>query len=335
MADETKQPDDTPDPGYAAIARYLRYSLSLPERALRSGTAVVAGAARESAALLVPQAFQNSKSYIVMIRQMLDFLAEDVGGTAKREPADPSAARVENFVARKAVGNFIDMAHLATFHLSPALLLAVVSDLAYGSQTYLGELAEELKRDGVIDRDSTIHHVDDLLSAVANASNTTADAFNTPPLSIAGLRETVEQTREALKSIDPGSVIPQAEITRVWDEMRDIARREGVSPLAVSGAMTLFTLSRMHAVALGALSGVRVAGRLFDRHVIDHYESALAEIRERGLYATVREASEPYIEAMWNNFSTDKVTITEDLLSGKILGHGWTAVRRWLGGSSA
>jgi hypothetical protein len=147
------------------------------------------------------------------------------------------------------------------------------------------------------------------------------------------LRETVEQTREALKSIDPKSVIPQAEIARVWDEMRDIAQREGVSPLAVSGAITMFTLSRMQTVARGALSGVRVAGRLFDRHVIDHYESAITEIRERGLYTTVRETSGPYIDAVWNNFSTDKETITEELLSGKLLGHGWTAVRRWFGGS--
>jgi hypothetical protein len=326
----TPPPDD---PGYAAIARYLRYSLSLPERALRSGAAIVAGAARESAELLVPQAFQDSKSYSVMIRQMLDFLAEDVGGTARRAQADADAetSRVENFVARKAVGNFIDMANLATFHLSPALLLAVVSDVAYGSQAYLSELADELKRDGVIDQNSTIHHVDDLLNAVANASNTTADAFNTPPLSVAGLRETVEQTREALKSIDPKSVIPQAELARVWDDMRTIANREGVSPLAISGAMTLFALSRMHTAARGALSGVRVAGRLFDRHVMDHYESALAEIQKRGLYATLRETSGPYVDAVWNNFSTDKVTVTEDLLSGKLIGQGWSAVRRWLG----
>ncbi len=318
------------DPGYAAIARYLRYTLSLPERALRSGSAVVAGAARESAALLVPQAFQNSKSYSVMMRQMLDFLAEDVGGTARPDkPAESN--NIENFVARKAVGNFIDMAHLATFHLSPAFLLAAVCDLAYGSQAYLVELADELKRDGVIDEQSSIHHIDDLLTAVANASNQTADAFNTPPLSVTGLRETIDQTREALRSIDPASVIPQAEIARVWGEMREIAAREAVSPLAVSGAMTLYTLSQLHTVARGALSGVRVAGRLFDRHVIDHYETALADIRARGLYAALRETSAPYIEAVWNNFSTDKSTITDDLLSGKLLGQGWNTVRRWLG----
>ena len=40
------------------------------------------------------------------------------------------ADQTKDFVARKAVGNFIDMASLATLHLSPMLLLAVVGDVA-------------------------------------------------------------------------------------------------------------------------------------------------------------------------------------------------------------
>ncbi|MBI2823795.1 MAG: hypothetical protein HYX69_03775 [Planctomycetia bacterium] len=330
MTDE-RQAKTPPDPSYSAVVKYLRYGLSLPERALRSGSAVAAGAVRESAALLVPQAFQNSKTYSVMVQQMLDFMAEDVGGVARKDAAG-AGPKVENFVARKAIGNFVEMAGLATLHLSPLMLLAAVSDIAYGSQTYLKELADELREQGVIDEASAIHHVDDLLTAVAAASGATASAFDTPPLSVDGLRESIAQTREALRSIDPASVIPQAEIARVWNEVRDIAGREGVSRLEVSGAMTLYTLGRMKTVARGALSGVRVAGRLFDRHVIDHYEEALAEIRGRGLYVMLRESSAPYIEAVWQNFATSKTTVTEDLLSGKLLGHGWNAVRKWLGG---
>ncbi len=89
-ADNASEPAPTAepaDPGYSAVARYLLYSLSLPERALRSGSAVVAGAVRESAALLVPQAFQDSKTYSVMIKQMLDFMAEDIGGASRAPKA--------------------------------------------------------------------------------------------------------------------------------------------------------------------------------------------------------------------------------------------------------
>jgi hypothetical protein len=327
-----------PDPADSSLADRLRYALSLPERTVRAGSAAVAGTIREGAALLAPQAIQNSKTYTVMVKQTLDFLTEDIGGVAK--PQLPATAgnenavatpAADNFVARKSIGNFVDMASLATLHVSPLLLLATVSDIAYGSQTFLRELADELKRDGVIDEQSTIHHIEDLLAAVASATRLTAGAFDTPPLSVDGLRETIDQTREALRTIDPARVIPQSEINRVWSEMRELAKRDGVSPLAISGAMTLYTLSSMHTVARGALSGVRVAGRLFDRHVIDHYEAAIGEIRSRGVYSVLRDASGPYIDAVWQNFSAGRSTVTEDLLTGRLWARGRDALRRWRG----
>jgi len=319
------------DPGYASVLKYLLYGASLPERTVRSGVGLVGGAVRESTALLVPQAFQTSQTYSILVRQMLDFLVEDVGGVARKCASD-EGAKVENYVARKAVGNFVEMAGMATLHVSPLTLLAVVSDVAYGSQTYLKELAEELKREGIIEAESTIDHVDDLLAAVAKASSVTAQAFDTPPLSVDGLRQTIEQTRQAVAAIDPTKVIPQAEVARLWGEIREVADREHVSLLDVSTTVTLHSLDKIATVGRGALSSVRVAGTLFDRHVIDHYQAALQDIRTRGLYATLAEASGPYITAVWQNFSTERPTITEDLLRGKLVGQTWGKVRAWLGG---
>jgi len=317
------------DPGYSRVRDYLLYGLSLPERAVRSASGIVGGTLRESASLLVPQAFQNSKTYSVLIRQMLDFLAEDVGGVERAESA--AATQVENYVARKAVGNFIDMAGLATLHLSPLVLLAVVSDVAYGSQVYLRQLAGELKQRGVIDRNSTIDHVDDLLKAVASAAETTAGALDTPPLSVEGLKRTVHQTRDAVARLDPTKVIPQAEVKRLWEDIQTIASREEVNPLAVSGTMTLYLLGKVGHIGRGALSTVTVAGTLLDRHVIEHYVAALGKIRRVGLYATLADTSKPYIEAVWKNFSTEKATLTERLLSGRLIAEAWRGVRRWFG----
>jgi hypothetical protein len=331
-APATKTPCE--DPGYAAVRKFMIYTLSLPERTLRSGAGLVGGALRESTALLVPHAFQNSTTYSVMVRQMLDFLVEDVGGVPKPATAGQDAtAKVENYVARKTVGNFVEMAGMATFHLSPLTLLAIVSDVAYGSQAYLKELSAELKKQGVIDRESTIDHVDDLLAAVAKASQTTAAAFDTPPLSVEGLKETIDQTRQAIAAIDPARVIPQAELDRMWQEMHTLADREGVGILEVSSTVTLATLEKVGYVGRGALSSVKVAGVLFDRHVIDHYRTSLAQIQEHGLYATLRAASGPYIEAVWENFSAERPTVTEEVVSGRVIGQAWSAVRRWLGGS--
>jgi hypothetical protein len=320
------------DPGITSVQNYLLYSLSLPERTLRSASGVVGGALRESASLLVPQAFRSSKMYETFVQQMLDFMSEDIGGVERS--ADPDAlAKIEGFVARKAVGNFVEMASMATMHLSPMMLLAIVSDVAYGSQAYLKELAEELEKEGVINQASTIHHVDDLLAAVADASRTTATAFDTPPLSVEGLRDTVAQTREAVLAIDPTKVLPESEMKQMWDDIHGMAREHGVNPLAISGAMTLYSLGHVGTLGKGALSTVRAAGTLFDRHVFDHYFDALEDINKKGLYASLAESSQPYIQAVWANFSSERSTVTEDLVTGRLAGQAWGAVRRWFGGS--
>src|SRR5687767_5783342 len=101
-----RDPATASEPSPSAVLKYLRYSASLPERALRATSAVVSGAVRESAMLLVPQAFRSSRSYTMFVQQMLDFLAHDVGGVDR--PVDPQASTaVEGFVARKSIGTFI------------------------------------------------------------------------------------------------------------------------------------------------------------------------------------------------------------------------------------
>jgi hypothetical protein len=80
------------------------------------------------------------------------------------------------------------------------------------------------------------------------------------------------------------------------------------------------------------LSSVTVAGNLFDRHIFEHYRAGLGDIRENGLYATLSAASKPYVAAVWTNFSTEQETLTEELLTGKLIGRAWDGVRGWFGG---
>lgn len=320
----------TVNPSAESVHDYLLYSLSLPERALRTTAGLAGGVVREGANLLVPQAFRNSKSYEILVQQGLDFLTDDIGGV-RRPGAEADDVATENYVAKKAVGGFVEMASLATLHVSPALLLAVVSDVAYGSQTYLNELATELKREGVIDEDSTIHHAHDLLEAIRHSSAVGASVFDTPPLSIEGVSEAIEQTTASVSKIDPTKVLPAAEIDRLWQEMQEVASDEDVSLLEVSGAMTLHALNRAGQVGQGALSTVTIAGSLFDRHVVDHYRTALTDLHTRGYYTTLADVSKPYIAAVWENFSTERSTITEDLLSGKLVGEAAKTVSKWFG----
>ena len=311
------------------VRRRLRYGLSLPERALRSTAGIVGGALRESAAVLLPQAFRDAKTYRVFVGQMLDFMAEDMGGVeGKGDWRD--GERVEGYVARKTVGNFVELTSFATLHLSPMLILAVVSDVAYGSKAYLKEFAEELERRGVIEDAGSIQKADDLLEAVGDVSERTASAFDTPPLSVDGLRATIRDTRESLARVDVAKALPEVELRRLWERIGRDARREGVSPLDISGLMTLGSLERVGKLGGGTLSSVRAAGTLVDRHVFDHYRRVLAEIEEQGFYPTLASTSRPYAEAVWRNFAADRSTLTEQFLSEGGVKRTLGRTRDWL-----
>ncbi len=301
--------------GQSPVLKHLLFGLSLPERVLRSGVGLAAGVVQESASLLVPQAFQTSKSYEISITNSLQFLTETVGGVTR--DAEPAADTNEaaDFVARKAVGNFVDLAALATLHVSPMWILAMVSDVAYGTKSYLRELAVELKEQGLIDETSTIHNVDDILSSLQDVAGKTASNLDRPPFSIDGLKSVVAETRESMSQADLRKLVPQGEMQRYWEEMREISRAEHVSMLQVSGAITMQTLGKVQTVTHGALTGVRVAGGMLNRNVLQHYVQSLHRVHEKGYYATLSESSQPYLNAVWNNFSSSKESWTENLLN--------------------
>lgn len=319
-----------------SLSQYLVYTASLPERVVRSSVGLAAGAATEAAGLIVPGAFQSSKTYEIVVRKSLGMLTRDIGGVQKTAEAGEDAQdEQEDLMARKAVGNFVDLAGLATLHTSPVWMMAIVSDLAYGAKSCVQELAEELQKQGLIDEDATIHNVDDVLSAVQDATGNTASMFDTPPLSIDELKESLNSTRKALASADIRTILPEAELKKYWAEMKDVATQEDVSLLGVSGAVTMGTLSRVKTVGQGTLTGVTVVGGLITRQFVDHYSESLSTISRNGFYETVKDTSAPYIEAIWSNFSNDKPTWTEELISGRAIKKGLGKIGSWLSGGKS
>ncbi len=310
----------------------LFYGLSLPERLVRSAVGITAGTAKEIAEFVVPQAFQDSKTYEVAVRNSLNFILANVGTVADDDvqtadsqqsaapsssspPGDVSTLSPGRFVARKAVGNFIDIAGLATLHVSPLWILAIVSDAAYGTKTYLNELASELQNQGLIDDSSTIHRVDDLFEAVKQASGTAASNFDTPPLSLDELRMSIVQTRAALNDVDPTMLIPEAEIGRFWNDMKQLADQENISLLGVSGAVAMQAVESIRSVTHGSLTGLFVAGKIVNRNIFGHYASALGQIHQKGLWSSVKETYAPYVDLAWGNFTSSRKTWTEQVLN--------------------
>ncbi len=326
---EFEAPDLEPvaPPADGSLTETLVYGLSLPERTARSASAIVGGFVNETAARLIPAAFRSSRSYTVFVQQSLDMLIHDVGGV-ENQPLDAKAA-AESKLAQKAVGGLLDVAGAATLHLSPMTVLAVFSDLAYGSGYYLTQLSAELKREGIIDQDSSIDHVSDLVEAMRSASSRAADAMDTPPISLEGLTDTIAQLRNEIGNVNPRNLLPEAEVQRLWSEMEQAATKADVGLWDVSTTMTMFAMNRISLTTRGALSTINVAGNLFDEHIIRHYNDALNEIGEKGLYATLSHVSTPYVAAVWDNFGDDRETWTEEIVTGRFFGKAWDSVRGW------
>lgn len=304
----------------ASLTDKLLYGLSLPERFTRGVSAAVGGLVGETSARLIPLAFRSSRSYDAFIQQSLDMLTHDVGGVERPTGDKSDSPPIEQDVplARKAVGGMLDIAGGATLHLSPITILAAINDIAYGSNVYLKLLAEELRRDGIIDEHSTINHVSDLIDVVCKTSGSAQQAAEAPPLDAAALKQTISQLRQELNHADPATLIPQAEIAKMWNDMQDIADASQLGLWQVSSAIGMHTINRLDTVARGTLSSVRVAGSLLDQHIVDHYAAAIAAIYQDGLYETISVVSKPYRDAVWSNFSPTRETWTTDLLTGKL-----------------
>ena len=313
---DSDQSTPQPESPLAGVMGTLLYGASLPERLIRSSVGMAAGTVRELAEFAVPASFKDSKSYEIAIRNSLGFLTETVGGVESTTSpvTDGDLGDASEHVARKAVGNFLDLAGLATLHVSPLWLMAVVSDVAYGSKTYTLRLAEELQKQGVIDDTSTIHRVDDLLDSIQRAAGTAATTIDRPPLSVDDLQKSLSETRRTLQEIDVRSVLPETEMQQIWTEMQTTARQQNVSLLGMSTAMTMNTVRRIEAVGKSTWTGIRVAGELLEQNVLEHYTSSLARIRDEGLFEMVKQSYAPYVQAVWNNMSMDRRSWTEELL---------------------
>ena len=324
MSSSEQSEPGTDQPKEGSLVSTLLYGISLPERTARSASAIVGGFVNESAARLIPTAFRSSKSYSVFVQQALDMVIHDVGGVKKAAAEDE-----EGLLARKTVGGLLDVAGAATLHLSPMTVLAVFNDIAFGSSVYLRRLSEELKQEGIIDQESSIDQVSDLVDALQRTSDEAAGAMETPPFSVDGLKETITKIRTELNNVDPTKLLPQKEVTRLWDDMEQAATKQDASLWDVSTTMTMYAINRATTTTRGALSTVSVAGDLFDEHIVDHYSDALVEIAEKGLFTTLSESAAPYLDAVWHNFDGARETWTEDLLSGKMIGNAWASVCGW------
>ena len=218
---------------------------------------------------------------------------ELVGGVEARAPTEdehePDAGRL---AVRKGAGNVVELGSIAAFGFSPLWVLAAAADVTRGSRTYLDAFVGELTREGVLPEGSKPGSVDELLGALEGVSGTGARLIDIPPLEVEALRRSLEEIRR-----DAATLPSPDELARVFDGLREVARRERASLLEVSVG-----------IGLAFFNSARHVGR---QHVLDPYREDLRPLGEEGFGAYARRVSRPYADAVARHFDTELSTLTE------------------------
>src|SRR6478736_3853484 len=97
--------------------RLRNFLLSLPERGLRSATALAGGLLRKVGDVAIPKTIRRSQLYRNLVDATLRFLIEQVGQVKDAYPDGEKFS--EDFLVRRAAGNGIELIGIAAFHASP------------------------------------------------------------------------------------------------------------------------------------------------------------------------------------------------------------------------
>lgn len=289
------------------------YLLSLPERVVRSTSALAGGLLRELADVTLPPAYRQTRIYRMMVEATLRFLIEQVGEVEGTFPVEGRLAR--DFAIRRAAGNGIEMAGILAFRVSPVWVMAALADLSGAGRHIVREVAECLQEEGLLERESRFETVDQMLDGLERSAARFADTINTPPLDVAGLRREWVAIRAEVASI-PSPNLPSADLVRKrWEDLRTEAAAQKRSVFELSSLIALSTAARLpeNFLKLGRSAGSAAmrTGGLFAGAWLDHYQATLKEIHETGYLAYWSREFQPYLKGAAQQFSPAKGSITQ------------------------
>ena len=297
-------------------AKPYHYILSLPERAIRSLGALSGGLLREIGNVALPASVRRTTLYRTMVDVALRFLIEEVGQV---EGVYPSKGRLaESFLLKRTASHGIELLGILAFHASPVWVLAALADATGGGRKLILEIADALKEEGLLDRDTRFETMDQVLGGLEKTSDHMAVTLNMPPVDIAGLRKEWETLKAELATIPPKKVVALERIESVWEELRATARAQGRTVFGMSSLLAISTVAHVPANVLwlsrAARSAMRRTGRVLGEAVLDHYTDALTEIARTGFLAYWSREFRPYLKGAAEQFAPGRESLTERLL---------------------
>jgi hypothetical protein len=210
---------------------------------------------------------------------------------------------------------------LLTFRASPVWVLAALADVCGFGRHLIPEIADELKKAGLLDHAQSFATMEQLLGGLERSAAQLAETVNVPPLDVAGLRAEWTKLVTEVKRLPAPQLPTRASVRRVWGELRAEAAAQERSVFVLSSLLAIsaigelpqraLLLSRSAAIALGH-SGTVVADAL-----LKHYRDALKEIRSTGVATYAVRQLAPYGRAALAAFHPSRETLTAKLLGRK------------------
>jgi hypothetical protein len=178
--------------------------------------------------VLLPARVRGSRLYQSLVGSTLRFLIEQVGQIEGAYPADAEALP-SDFLIRRAAGNVVELAGIATFRASPVWVLAALADLAGAGRELIGEMAEALQKEKLLESGREFQTVDQLLGGLERTAGRLTETVNTPPLDVASLRAEWAAIRREASRI-PSAAMPVERLYSQWRELQhEAAAQVGLS----------------------------------------------------------------------------------------------------------
>jgi hypothetical protein len=296
------------------------YVASLPERAVRSVSALAGGLLNEIGGAVLPASIRRTRLYRNLVEATLRFLVERVGEVDGVFPADEKLA--EDFLLRRAAGNGIELVGILTFHASPVWVLAALADLSGAGRALILRIAASLKEEGLIDPRAEPATMNQILDALEQGAGRAADTINTPPLDVAALRREWTRIQASFAGLHPARLPAVERLERQWADIEAAARRERRSAFELSSLMALDALAGLPRGILwlgkSARAAARATGEALVEHLLDHYARTLSDIAEQGFPAWWLRQFRPYLLGAAGQFSTRRASSTERFLRRRL-----------------
>jgi hypothetical protein len=273
--------------------------------------------AREVGEVVLPAGVRRTQLYQNLVDATLRFLIQQVGevegvyGSAEKVPDD--------FLARRTAGNALEVLGIVAFRASPVWVLAALADLCGTGRQLIPEIADALKSEGLLDKDTEFTTVEQLLDGLERTSSRLASTINTPPLDVATLRTEWASLRREAASLQPESLPSADTVTAAWKQLAETSRQQQTTIFATSSMMALSAVRTLPETARWLSSSARVSakrtGQIAASALLDHYRQTLDEIQQAGYASYAASHLRPYFTAAARQFSPERRTLTERLLA--------------------